>query len=86
MSLNLDVGKVRSVLLTSAGGWLDIKIGTFAIDTYEFRNTSMGQTGPGFTFRDNSGNIVSGPVTSILAVRTIGEVEKAEPNRTVRSN
>lgn len=37
MSLAIDVAKVRAVLLPNAG-WLDIKVGTFEIDAYEFRN------------------------------------------------
>lgn len=77
MSLDIDVAKVRAVLLPNAG-WLDIKVGTFEVDAYEFRSNQMvvqpgglGAAGSsGFRFRDNSNNLVCGPLTSILAVRT----------------
>lgn len=78
MSLAIDVAKVRAVLLPNAG-WLDIKVGSFEIDAYEFRTDqtvvqSGGQGGVssvGFRFRDNSNNLVWGPLTTILAVRTL---------------
>ncbi|MDQ3208028.1 MAG: hypothetical protein M3Q37_05420 [Gemmatimonadota bacterium] len=78
MSLAIDVAKVRAVLLPNAG-WLDIKVGTFEIDAYEFRNDQRviqsggngGVSSAGFRFRDNSNNLVCGPLSTILAVRTV---------------
>jgi hypothetical protein len=76
LSLDIDVAKVRAVLLPNAG-WLDIKVGTFEVDVYEFRSDQIVvQPGgheagsSGFRFRDNSNNLVCGPLSSILAVRT----------------
>jgi hypothetical protein len=76
MSLEIDVAKVRSVLLPNAG-WLDIKLGSFKLDAYEFHAErtvvhSRGEGGfcsTGFQFQDQSGNVVTGPLTSILAIR-----------------
>ena len=76
MSLDIDVAKVRSVLLPNAG-WLDIRLGSFKLDGYEFYAEgtlvhSAGEGGfcsTGFHFQDQSGNVVSGPLTSILAIR-----------------
>jgi len=78
MSLAIDVAKVRAVLLPNAG-WLDIKVGIFEIDAYEFRNDQRviqsggngGVSSAGFRFRDNSNNLVCGPLSTILAVRTV---------------
>jgi hypothetical protein len=77
LSLDIDVAKVRAVLLPNAG-WLDIKVGTFEVDVYEFRSDQRvvqpggpsGAGSSGFRFRDNSNNLVCGPLSSILAVRT----------------
>ncbi len=77
MSLEIDVAKVRAVLLPD--GWLDIKVGTFEVDAYEFRSDKMlvhaggqgGVSATGFRFRDNSNNLVCGPLTTILAMRTL---------------
>lgn len=77
MSLDIDVAKVRAVLLPNSG-WLDIKVGTSEVDAYEFRSGQKvvqpgghgGAGSSGFRFRDNSNNLVCGPLTSILAVRT----------------
>ena len=76
MGLEIDVAKVRSVLLPNSG-WLDIKLGSFKLEAYEFYEErtvvhSAGEGGfcsTGFQFQDQSGNVVSGPLTSILAVR-----------------
>jgi hypothetical protein len=76
MSLEIDVARVRAVLLPN-GGWLDIKVGSFEIDAYEFRNDQLvvqtigpgGVSSSGFRFRDNSNNLVCGPLSTILAIR-----------------
>lgn len=77
MSLEIEVGRVRAVLLPNAG-WLDIKVGSFEIGAYEFRTDqgirsgAAGEVGSsGFRFRDNSNNLVCGPLSTILAVRVV---------------
>lgn len=91
MSLDIDVAKVRAVLLPS--GWMDLKPGSFEIDAYEFHDAKMvvhsgGQGGvgsTGFRFRDANGNLVCGPLTSITALRTLASTAETEPHPTVRS-
>ncbi len=82
MSLGIDVNAVTAVLL--ADGWHNVT--AFYLDAYEyveehpepnrdpFVYLAGGQcphiTSTGFTFTDDIGATVSGPLTSILAVRT----------------
>lgn len=78
MSLSIDVDKVLEVLL--GDGWHLVENKSFAIDSYEFMweagmgDTPMHSGGPGFTFEelDDDGLFeVSGPITSVLAVRRL---------------
>ncbi len=83
MSLDIDVAKVRAVLLHS--GWMDVKTGSFEIDTFKFHSERMaiesggqnGATSSGFRFRDANGNLVCGPMTSIMALRIITSTTEA---------
>jgi hypothetical protein len=79
MSLAIDAGKVIEVLL--ADRWHAVLNDTFVIDSYEFVEEgkavlSGGQdslvTSMGFTFAeaDRGGHSMSGPLTSVLAVKT----------------
>lgn len=77
MSLSIDTDRVTAVLL--ADGRHTVKDSTFDLDSYEYRwgelrLLSGGQcphvTSTGFTFSDDTGSRLYGPVTSILAVRT----------------
>ena len=83
MSLDIDVAKVRAVLLPN--GWMDVKPGSFEIDTFRFHGERMAveSGGPdeaastGFRFRDANGNLVCGPMTSIMALRIIASAAEA---------
>jgi hypothetical protein len=71
---SIDVAKVRGVLL--ADGWHEVKTGTsFEVGTYSYMKGGQGvppqvfDRKASFTFTDNHG-LVTGPLTSVLAVRT----------------
>ena len=79
MSLAIDTAKVVEVLL--ADRWHAVLKDSFVIDSYEFVEdgktiVSGGQdslvTSIGFTFAeaDRGGHAMSGPLTSVLAVKT----------------
>ena len=82
MSLSISTDKVAFVLL--ADGWHRVENSSFDLDTYEYvdeyyhRLSSDVSPATGFTFIERLGNYpdlsgprvrVSGPITSILAVR-----------------
>ena len=82
MSLDINVALVRAALLPS--GWMDIRPGSFELDTYEFHDRmvvrSGGQGGvtlAGFRFLDANGNLVCGPMTSIMALRILASAAEA---------
>jgi hypothetical protein len=83
MSLDIDVARVRAVLLPS--GWMDVEPGSFEIDTFKYHGERMAvksggenrATSPGFRFRDANRNLVCGPMTSILALRIIASTTEA---------
>lgn len=69
---NIDVTKVRGVLLADKV-WYEVRTGTFfEVDTYGYSNNSQ-QIYKGveksFRFMDKNGQ-VTGPLTSVLALRT----------------
>lgn len=75
MSLAIDSDSVTRVLL--ADGWHDVLEGTFNIDAYEFMycgdgvlhgGGASGICPSGFEFRTAGGVVLSGPLTSVLAV------------------
>lgn len=83
MSLSIDVDAVTAVLL--ADGWHDVLEGSFDLDSYEF---TVGKGNDerilhgggdsdicaiGFTFAVRGGDRLSGPLTSILAVKVSEE-------------
>jgi hypothetical protein len=79
MSLAIDTDKVIEVLL--ADRWHAVLDDTFVIDSYEFVEAGKTVLGGGqdplvssmgFTFdeADRGGHAMSGPLTSILAVKT----------------
>ena len=78
MSLAIDTSKVIEVLL--ADRWHAVLKDTFAIDSYEFVVDGKPLSGTpdplmtsmGFTFAeaDRGGHTMSGPLSSILAVKT----------------
>ncbi|RSM73470.1 hypothetical protein DMH04_41400 [Kibdelosporangium aridum] len=78
MSLAIDVDEITAVLL--ADGWHTVANKSFTLDSYEFvwRDSTMhggGQSGvcsAGFEFTDDSGAMLSGPLTAVLAVRRRG--------------
>lgn len=74
MSLAIEVDEVAGVLL--ADGWHVVDDDSFDLDSYEFLHGEVplhlgGQSGicaTGFAFKEG-GDVVLGPLTSILAVR-----------------
>lgn len=83
MSLYIEESKVSSVLL--ADGWHSVLDNSFETDSYEFHSgdylTVGGGAVPGvphtgFRFTDDDYNTVAGPLTAILAVRTLAGVSQ----------
>jgi hypothetical protein len=75
MSLGIQVTEIKQVLL--ADRWHEVEKESFALDTYEFiegeqavaRGDGQLITSVGFMFREPGGQIVAGPLSSILAVQ-----------------
>lgn len=75
MSLSIDTDAVTSVLL--ADGWHNVADQSFDLDSYEYvwgerivhGGGNYGICATGFTFTTNAGITLSGPLTSLLAVR-----------------
>ena len=75
MTLGIQLDEIKQVLL--ADRWHEVEGGSFALDTYEFMSGQQavargdGQliTLVGFMFREPGGQIVAGPLSSILAVQ-----------------
>ena len=67
MSLAIDSEEVEAVLL--ADGWHEVYRSSFELDLYQFVHGEGGL--PGFTFEtvETRPAMVSGPLTSVLAVR-----------------
>ncbi len=75
MSAAVDVAKVRAILL--ADGWHKVANNSFDIGTYGYaRGTETihhggsGADPVGFSFKDDAGYFLYGPMTAILATRT----------------
>lgn len=77
MSLYINVDLVTEVLL--ADGWHAVADDSFTLDSYEFHwNDQLllrggqvdGVPSTGFFFIEHMGDVVTGPLTSVLAVRT----------------
>jgi hypothetical protein len=75
MNLDIETAAVREVLL--ADGWHTVTRGTFRVGPRRFLPVGTGESGqrpqaleggPGFAFDDKDGNVVSGPLSSLLAV------------------
>jgi len=74
-SLGIQVNEIKQVLL--ADRWHEVEKESFALDAYEFMDGEQavargdGQliTTVGFMFREPGGQIVAGPLSSILAVQ-----------------
>ena len=74
-TLGIQVNEIRQVLL--ADRWHEVEKESFALDAYEFMDGDQavargdGQliTTVGFMFREPGGQIVAGPLSSILAVQ-----------------
>ena len=75
MTLGIQLGEIKHVLLGDR--WHEVEPESFALDTYEFMDGDQaiargdGQliTTVGFMFREPGGQIVAGPLSSILAVQ-----------------
>lgn len=75
MTLGIQVNEIKHVLLGDR--WHEVESQSFALDTYEFMDGDQavargdGQliTTVGFMFREPGGQIVAGPLSSILAVQ-----------------
>jgi len=74
MSLLLDVNKVKEVLLSD--GWHLIADNSLDFDAYEFvydehviYNDRHGAPSTGFMFTDPNGTVISGPASSIQAIK-----------------
>lgn len=72
MSVTIDVAKVRSILL--ADGWHRVAEHSFAVAGYEYVQASAPKTAGngnalpvGFTFKDDAGYVLSGPLSAVLA-------------------
>lgn len=65
----VEVEKVGAVLL--ADGWHEVAGGSFSLVSYKFLEgrTAIGEQRDGFTFRTEDGSVVTGLLTSILAVK-----------------
>ena len=77
MSLAIDTSKVVEVLLVD--GWHTVLNQSFTLDAFEFVRSDgnivyAGLGGQGFQFEEfvetNTARIISGPATSVLAIRT----------------
>lgn len=75
MSLAINISEVTEVLL--ADGWHDVADTSFDVDDYDFSEDKVilpiRERGPvpyaGFQFKTNSGELIAGPLTSVLAVK-----------------
>lgn len=76
MSLNIDIDDVSAVLL--ADGWHPVAGQSFDLDSYEFKRGDLRLLGggacpgvphTGFSFLDEDGDRIDGPLTALLAVR-----------------
>src|SRR6266446_8769818 len=75
MTLGIQVYEIKHVLL--ADRWHEVEPESFALDAYEFmegneavaRGDGQLITSVGFMFREPGGQIVAGPLSSILAVQ-----------------
>ncbi|TMG57375.1 MAG: metal-dependent hydrolase [Chloroflexi bacterium] len=75
MSLGIQLTEIKHVLLGDR--WHEVEHESFVLDTYEFMDGNQavargdGQliTTVGFMFREPGGQIVAGPLSSILAVQ-----------------
>lgn len=77
MSLLIDAKTITGVLL--ADGWHNVVPDTFGLDSYEYiygdydhlmhGGGNSGVCATGFTFSEELGTSISGPLTAILAVR-----------------
>jgi len=75
MTLGIQLGEIKHVLLGDR--WHECEAESFTLDTYEFMDGDQavargdGQliTVVGFMFREPGGQIVAGPLSSILAVQ-----------------
>ena len=80
MTLGIQLNEIKHVLL--ADRWHEVEPESFALDAYEFMEGAQavargdGQliTTVGFKFREPGGQIVAGPLSSILAVQLPREV------------
>lgn len=74
MSIAIDVTKLRSILL--ADGWHRVAKQSFVVGTYAFQQgattVAAGNGGPasqGFSFTDDAGYTLLGPLSAILAAQ-----------------
>lgn len=74
MSIAIDVTKLRAILL--ADGWHRIADKSFVIGTYAFLQGGVTTTGKnggsapaGFSFTDDAGYVLSGPMSALLATQ-----------------
>ena len=75
MGLGLPVNEIRAVLL--ADRWHEVEGASFTLDAYEFvesgtpiaRGDGHVVSEAGFMFRETGGQIIAGPLSSIVAVR-----------------
>jgi len=85
MSLAIDVERVAAVLL-SDGDWHLVEGTSFHIDAYEYTcdgelRHGGGENGicaAGFSFKTKAGNYVSGPLSSVVAVRCLRDEKTGE--------
>jgi hypothetical protein len=79
MSLAIDVDRVRAVLLDD--GWHEVDSASFTLDAYEYHYRDRmlvgggrveGVPSTGFSFTDQTGGEICGPLDAVLAVR-LGE-------------
>ncbi|WP_371484077.1 hypothetical protein [Kitasatospora sp. NBC_00315] len=72
MSLHVNANEVAAVLLTD--GWHEAKSGTFRVGPFAFAGATDGSSAdigrqPGFRLTTGEGSVVTGPLSSVLAVR-----------------
>jgi len=71
VSIAIDTDKVTNVLINSV--WYAVKGSSFYLDAYEYLDGSIISSHPqcstGFSFDTTEGDIMSGPITAIKAVR-----------------
>jgi hypothetical protein len=73
--------KITAILIGNE--WIEVKSGTFSVGVFEFKEGDLAvyRAGIGFVATASDGSVISGPISSLLAVKTGGTttVRKGRP-------